>query len=461
MNRFSFESQNVFQNVYANSLDAFIPEAWANESLMILENSLVIANLVHRDFSTQVQSFGDVVNTRRPATFTAARKTSTDNVTDQDATATNVAVPLDQHIHTTFVIRDEEMSKSFKDLVTEYLRPAVFSIAEMVDQVVMMQMYQHIANSAGKLGTALTKSTIVDLKELFDTNKVPMNQRNIVMPPAQWADLLNVDALTKVNEAGMSDALRSGLLGNLFGFNCFMSQIAPNVASGNTTVTGAINNASGYAVGSSTFTVDGFSAAITSGSWITIAGDMTPLRVASTVGGATPTSLVCTGYPLKSAVVDNAVVTVYTPGAINLGAGYAAGYAKSMVVDGFSVAPKMGQLISFGTASAIYGATGTPTTTGLIVNRPLDAALADNDAVGIGPAGAYGFAFHPNALALVTRPLALPRASAAEAAVINYNGLSIRVVMTYDGQAQGHRVTVDLLCGVKTLDSNLGGLLYS
>ncbi|MEX0827859.1 MAG: hypothetical protein WD005_02800, partial [Haliea sp.] len=46
--------------------DAFVPEVWAQEGLAILEENMVAANLVHRDFENQIASFGDVVNTRRP-----------------------------------------------------------------------------------------------------------------------------------------------------------------------------------------------------------------------------------------------------------------------------------------------------------------------------------------------------------------------------------------------------------
>lgn len=55
-----------FRTVYANTVDPFIPEWWANESLAILEEQMVIGNLVHRDFEEVVANVGDVVNTRRP-----------------------------------------------------------------------------------------------------------------------------------------------------------------------------------------------------------------------------------------------------------------------------------------------------------------------------------------------------------------------------------------------------------
>lgn len=43
---------------------AYIPELWANESLAILEENMVIGNLVHRDFENVIANFGDTVNTR-------------------------------------------------------------------------------------------------------------------------------------------------------------------------------------------------------------------------------------------------------------------------------------------------------------------------------------------------------------------------------------------------------------
>ena len=66
---------------------------------------------VHADSSTQqfiqaeaasrldlIQAFGDVVNTRQPASFKIRRKTDDDDVETQDARSTNVQVPLNQHI---------------------------------------------------------------------------------------------------------------------------------------------------------------------------------------------------------------------------------------------------------------------------------------------------------------------------------------------------------------------------
>jgi hypothetical protein len=172
---------------------------------------------------------------------------------------------------------------------------------------------------------------------------------------------------------------------------------------------------------------------------------------------------------LKYAVLTGADVTIYVPGQVDLGAGYDAGWLKPIVVNTFSVSPQVGQLVSMG--PIIGGDHGIwsdnqyaalqATTTSLLLDVPLSATRVDNGMIGIGPAGNYGLAMHPNAIAFVSRPLPLPITRGAESFVANYNDLSIRVVITYDGVKQGHRVTVDTLCGIKVLDTNLGIALLS
>jgi hypothetical protein len=96
------------------------------------------------------------------------------------------------------------------------------------------------------------------------------------------------------------------------------------------------------------------------------------------------------------------------------------------------------------------------------LDRPLSAALTNNQFAFPGPAGGVNLVFVRDAMALVTRPLALPQSEfGVRAAVASHEGLSMRVVMQYDSSAQGTRVTFDLLCGVAILDARMACVLYS
>lgn len=73
-------------------------------------------------------------------------------------------------------------------------------------------------------------------------------------------------------------------------------------------------------------------------------------------------------------------------------------------------------------------------------------------------AGVDAMAFHKNAFALVTRPLALPM-GAANAEIVDYDGFGLRVVMGYDIEKKTDTISIDMVCGVKTLDAKLAALI--
>jgi len=455
-----------FATSFDNDLDALVPEHWAQESLAILEENMVVGMLVHRDFENEIASFGDTVNTRKPGEFKGKRKGVNDDVTVQDATSTNIPVKLDQHVHTSFLIRDGEESKSFKSLIEEYLGPAMIAQARFVDQVVLGQFPQFFANSYGGLGTISednAKDRILGIRNVMNQTKAHTSGRNLIWSPDGETAALGAELFISAEKRGdEGTALREASLGRLLGMDHWMAQNMSAYADGDVAASGAVNSANGYAKGTTSFAIDGFSTAIGANSWIKVEGDDTPLRVVTTVGGSTPTSVTVASPGLGKAVSDDAVVTHYGSGAVNLAGGYSVGYDKYIAFDGFTVTPQVGQFVTFGTSasSAVYTIVDVEGAT-LLLDRPLEAGLADDDVVNLGPGGNYNFAFHRNAVALVTRPLAQPRTGAgALSAVVNYNGLSMRAVITYDGNKQGHLVTLDMLCGVKVLDTDLGAVLY-
>lgn len=461
---------------YENDNDAFIPEVWAQESLMILENNMVAANLVHRDFSSQIQQFGDVVNTRRPNTFRAARKTDADCVVDQDAIAANCPVKLDQHIHTSFVIKDGEESKGFPVLREVYLEPALLALAESMDEIILGEVFEFLTlddgspNTVGQLGVPATKQTLIAVREKMNDNQVPQMGRQLVLTSSTEADLLAVDALIGADKIGDNGtALREASLGKKFGIQMFMDQNTPSPSAAEINdAAGQINNAGGYPAGTTSLETDTWAnAPFVEGAYLIVAGDGTPQRITS-VAGVAPAQTLGIFPGLSQAVADDAAMTVYQHALINLAAGYVTDYAKPLVIDTVTAAPKKGQLISFqggaglksffSSILSIDEALGAvPSLTSVLPNRPTDLVLADNDVVGLGPSGSYNFGFHRNALTLVTRPLAAPQAGAgALSFVANFKGLSVRVTISYDSKCQGHRVTVDILAGVKVLDRRLG-----
>jgi hypothetical protein len=443
---------------YDNSLDPFIPEYWAYESILILEENMVMGNLVHRDFSNIVANSGDTVNTRKPAEFVSKRKTNSDNVTVQDASATNIQVPLDQHIHVSFTIKDGEQSKAFKNLINDYMYPAMVANARMLDKVLCAQAIQFRANNRGGLGTMAKTNVqqyLVQTRDKLNTQKCYERDRNLLISSNAEAQMLQTDLFTQAQQVGDDGtALREASVGKKFGLQTFMDINTPGPTSG--TLATATTTSAVAAAGAATVAI---TAARKVGQYVTIAGDNTPLRSTTATTTLTPTT------KLSNAVASGAAVTTYEVGSVT--GAYALGYSQYITVGGTGV-PQVGQMVAFNSGDGATGTIRTPeyvivdvTGSTILLDRPLETALANADLVCYGPNGDYNFAFHRNAIALVNRPLALPMVGVgARSAIVEHNDLSMRVTISYDGHAQGHLVTLDALFGVKALDLNLGCVLF-
>ncbi len=300
--QFKFKVAPVFVLAYDNSITPFIPQLWAEESLAILEENMVAGMLVHRDFEPIIANFGDTVNTRRPGQFVANRKVPADPVTVQDATATNVQVVLDQHIHVSFLIKDGEESKSFKDLVAEYMAPAMLAQARIIDQMLLGQAARFLDNCFGGLGqltSSNARASILGTRQVMNQNKAYMQGRNLILTPNSETALLNLDLFTAAQQVGDDGtAIREAALGRKFGFDNYMCQNAmsvPSTAGFQTVALGTVNHSTGYPKGyAGALVVATFSGAVSVGEWITIAGDNTPYRVKAhteTLGATTGITL--------------------------------------------------------------------------------------------------------------------------------------------------------------------------
>lgn len=462
--------------VYANDVSAFIPEKWAAAGISILNESMLYAGLVYRDFENEVREFGQTVNTRIPGAFTAKRKQNDlDDVVDQDVTATNVAVTLNQRVYVSFVLGDTARTLPFQNLVNLYLAESMMAQARLLDQVVGGQVYQFLGNSVGGLGQ-MTKTNahdyLLDARAKMDSNKAPDADRWMCMGSSSETTLQKTELFK--NAAMIGDggqALRNAWLGRLAGWNTLKELNTPSVRSATSDATAVANTVNGaVAIGATTVTLDAVTGLV-AGQYIVLKGDYQPQRVTEintntlTLSRAT-IGVIPDGDALVQAI-DTGLINQasaiaagdYTIGVAN---GYPAGWVKGIAVDGTGV-PKVGQLVSFKAAGGtVYSAeycivqvNGSE----ILLDRPLVNTLANDDVVCYGPVGDFNFGFQRNAIALVSRPLATPDEAGVRSAVAVNNGVAVRVTITYDGKAQGTRVTVDGLFGVATLSTARGVVL--
>jgi hypothetical protein len=455
------------RNYYNNNFDVFNANVWAREAMRIYYPNMVLGNLVSRDFDNDVHKFGDVVNAIVPGQFTMQRKGALcEALTVQDGNASSIQVALNQMPYVSFRICDGEEDRGLLDLVNTMLIPAVQALSLGVDTILATQAYQFLDYEAGHLGN-LSESNIrqyiTEAGLVMDNNNMPETGRSLILGPNAKASALNTDLFVKANDSGSNQTLRKGIIGSLFGFeNVAVSQgvpyIPPGQATQATTTTAAA--AAGATILAAT-AVTGLAA----GMWLVAVGDDTPQQIVSI------SSLNITITPgLKRAVASGAAITAIKGGAVNHSGGYygtttsphVVGWAKDIVTNSWTgIGPKKGQMVTFGTDTTKYAIINVTAVSGgfsIMLDKPLVTAIADTATVNLGPAGQYNLGIMAKGMAMVNRPLPKPRTGALSS-VINQNNLSLRVVITYDGNTQSHLVTVDTLMGVGMLDHTLGVVL--
>jgi len=461
---------------FANNNDALIPELWARESIAVLEENMVMGNLIHRDFSNEIAAFGDVVNTRKPGDMTVNRKTDADTVSYNDAILTNVQVPLDQHMYTGFVIKDGEGSKSMQDLIAIHLVPALKSIANGIDRAILGRMAHALlgapADRVGKLlglSSSNAKDFVLAARERLNRNLASLQGRQMVLAPGSETAMLSNDLFIKADERGDSgSALTEARLGRILGFNTYMDQNVNGIAADASLRDSLAGTAPAASAGDSgSLAVAFVGHEVVAGEFVVLADNAQPTWASAATVAAGDTSAVTLHEALKYDVAGSSVATVYKAAAAN--GAYAAQYSKGIDIDGHAAGKNLvlGQLVAFGSTagtrhvySVIEVLSAGSTNTTVLLDRPLDSAIADDDACFPGPAGDFNACFQRDSVALISRPLAQPEnAFGARSFVASHNNIAMRATMQYDIDAQGTKVVLDLLAGVAVLDNRLACLL--
>ena len=443
----------IFYYKPAYALTALTADLIVKEALTLLRENLVAANVVNRDYDETFAEYGDTVRLNKSTVMTADRLTEGGTLSFATPAATDDTVLLNQHIYAAFEVSDRAAQRSFANLVTRYIEPAARAMALSVDRIVTGERWNFFANRVGHVGTALSYDGCVDVKTKFSNNNNPDDERVLLVNPDGEGQLLKEDKLTTTATRGQ-DAIYNGWIGSVSGMDVLMTQTLAKT-SARDTATGAINGGN-LAVGDVELTVDGFTGSNgVVGDFCLVNG--IPYTILSTAEAASDTTTITLQSPgLIEAISDDDVVIISTAGAIDEAGDYAANYDGAIEFDGFTNIPAIGDCVSFASTLTNYGVFRTATGE-FKTNRPVVAAMVDDATIHVLNEGNYHWALNRDAVVLVNRPMRPPEG--AISTTLNYNGLSIRVIVTYDHDTLKSKVSLDALFGIKTLDANKGVLV--
>ena len=228
----------------------FIPEVWSDEVVATYKKQLVAANLIKK------MSFkgkkGDAVHIPKPGRGSANAKAANTQVTLNTDTATEVIVNIDQHWEFSIMIEDIVAAQALASMRQFYTDDAGYALARKVDSLILelgrgvnggdgtaayTGAYSGADGTTAYTGTAgaLTDAAIRRSIQRLDDSDVPMDGRFLIVPPSTRNTLMGIQRFTEqafVGEAGSSNTIRSGEVGNVYGVPVFVSSNADAATDG-------------------------------------------------------------------------------------------------------------------------------------------------------------------------------------------------------------------------------------
>ena len=384
-----------------------------HECLRILENNLVFASKVNRNyddkFAVEGAKIGTVLNVRKPPKY-VGRTGATMSV--EDSTDTQVPVSINKQFGVDINFTSADLALTMDDFAGRYLKPAIGRIANEIDKD-GLALYKDVYQTIGTPGTVPTAlKTYLKAGVKLNNSAAPVDDdRCIVVTSGMEIEL--VDALKGLfhSSAQIAEQYRKGQMGLAGGFQFYMDQ---NV---NTHTVGALGGTplvNGADQSGSSIATDGWTTDVTGllkkGDVITLAG----------VQSVNPQSRMATGQ------LQDFVVTADVDSDD-------AGEAE------IPISPSI-------TTSGAY--------------QTVNSGPADNAVIEIiGAANTLspqGIAFHKDAFTLVSADLPLPGGVDMAGRVADPDvGVSIRLVRGYDISKDKFPCRLDVLYGWKTLRPEL------
>ena len=233
----------------------FVPQLWSDEIIASYQKNLVMANLIKKmNFKGKK---GDTVHIPAPTRGSASVKSASTQVNLIAATETEVIAYINKHYEYSRLIEDIVETQALSSLRSFYTDDAGYALARQVDSD-LIALGRAVNGGGGTTaysgafsgadgttayvaGTnsgfaALTDAAIRRSIQRLDDQDVPMDNRFLVVPPSSRNTLMGIARFTEqafVGEAGASNTIRNGEIGNVYGVPVFVTSNA-DTTSGST-----------------------------------------------------------------------------------------------------------------------------------------------------------------------------------------------------------------------------------
>ena len=250
----------------------FIPEIWSDEIIAAYQKNLKMAPLVKR--LSMSGKKGDRIHIPKPIRGAASAKGESTAVTIQANLEQELEIAVDRHFEYSRLIEDIVDVQALSSLRQFYTEDAGYQLALKVDtdlinvatgfgdgtrtvsptdasSWVNSNAYYADGSVTGGQLTAFAADTVATgdnftdevlraAIKLMDDADVPMDNRVLVIPPAARKSIMGIDRYVSSDFVGGRN-VESGLIGNLYGVDVYVSSNAPTLETAAQNAVGSID----------------------------------------------------------------------------------------------------------------------------------------------------------------------------------------------------------------------------
>jgi P22 coat protein - gene protein 5 len=211
-------------NITQTALDDSIATIVAAQSLGYLKANTVLAQLVARDWDTDVATHGSAIKIPLRGALSVNAKAADTVVTLQAPTDTAFTVTLNKHKEVSFIIEDIARAFARPDQLAGYIEDGMKVIAEQIDAD-LAGLYSGLSQSITAT-SGLAESDFREARRLLNAAKAPLSNRYAVLNEDGEKEALGIEKLVNRDYRGedAAAALRDGYIGRFAGFEVHMDQ---------------------------------------------------------------------------------------------------------------------------------------------------------------------------------------------------------------------------------------------
>ena len=202
-----------------SSQSLLAPSLVTKETLVMLENNLVAAGKVNRQFENQFYKIGASITVRKPNRFTV---TNGPGLQIQNITEPSTSITISNQHHVDFQFSSQDLTLVIEEFSERYLKPAAAELANALDYGVLTNFNQ-VYNEVGTPGTIPASfQSIANVGQRMDEGSVPQDGRVLILNPAAYWSIAN--ALITLYVKSVAEPALKGFLANIANFEIYLDQ---------------------------------------------------------------------------------------------------------------------------------------------------------------------------------------------------------------------------------------------